>query len=97
MIPGNKPASNRPRNHLAAIKPDQFSTKPMKVIVIPQKILRMVSCHCSLATKEIRAHMIMGMKIEGRRRFNRTFVKGSKTAYDTKKMDSVALYLPVDM
>jgi hypothetical protein len=39
--------------------------------------------------------MMMGMKIDGRRRLRRMFVRGSKTAYETKKMVSVALYFPV--
>lgn len=41
--------------------------------------------------------MMMGMKIEGRRRFSKMFVRGSKSEYETKKMDSDALYIPVDM
>ncbi len=41
--------------------------------------------------------MMAGMKIEGRKRFNKIFVRGSKRAYETKNMDSVALYPPVDM
>lgn len=40
-------------------------------------------------------HMMMGMKIEGRRRFSRMLVSGSKTEYETKKMDKAALYAPV--
>ena len=43
------------------------------------------------------AYMISGMKIEGRSRFNKILVRGSKTEYETKKMDSVALYRPVDI
>jgi hypothetical protein len=39
--------------------------------------------------------MMMGMKMEGRSRFNKTLVAGSKTEYDTKKRDNAALYLPV--
>ena len=41
-------------------------------------------------------YMMMGMKIEGRRRFNNMFVKGSNSEYETKKMDRAALYCPVD-
>jgi len=40
--------------------------------------------------------MMIGMKTEGRRRFNSTFVRGSKTEYETKKIERAALYLPVD-
>lgn len=40
--------------------------------------------------------MMIGMKIEGRRRFNSTFVRGSKTEYETKKIERAALYMPVD-
>jgi len=39
--------------------------------------------------------MMIGMKIDGRRRLRRILVRGSKTAYETKKMVRVALYLPV--
>lgn len=38
------------------------------------------------------AIMMIGMKILGRKRLSRTFVKGSKTEYETKKIVSVALY-----
>ena len=38
--------------------------------------------------------MIMGMKMLGRNRLSRIFVKGSKRAYETKKMDKQALYWP---
>jgi hypothetical protein len=40
--------------------------------------------------------MMRGMKMEGRRRFSNTFVKGSNSEYETKKMDRDALYCPVD-
>jgi hypothetical protein len=39
--------------------------------------------------------MMIGIKIEGRRRLRRMLVRGSKREYETKKMVSVALYLPV--
>jgi hypothetical protein len=42
------------------------------------------------------AYMMIGMKIEGRRRLRRMLVSGSKTAYETKKMVRVALYAGVD-
>jgi hypothetical protein len=35
--------------------------------------------------------MIMGIKTDGRRRLSRMLVRGSKTAYETKKMVRVAL------
>lgn len=35
--------------------------------------------------------MMAGIKIDGRSFLSNTFVKGSKTEYDTKKMVSVAL------
>jgi len=35
--------------------------------------------------------MMMGMKMDGRSFLSRMFVSGSKTAYETKKMVSVAL------
>jgi hypothetical protein len=38
--------------------------------------------------------MMMGRKTLGLHFLSRTFVKGSKTEYDTKKMESVALYWP---
>lgn len=38
------------------------------------------------------AYMMMGMKMEGRSLLSRMFVRGSKRAYDTKKMVRVALY-----
>jgi hypothetical protein len=41
--------------------------------------------------------MIIGIKTEGRSRFNRILVRGSKTEYETKKIESDALYFPVDM
>jgi len=41
--------------------------------------------------------MMIGMKIEGRSRFNKMFVNGSKREYETKKMDRDALYAPSDM
>lgn len=37
--------------------------------------------------------MMIGIKMDGRSLFNKTLVNGSKTAYETKKMVSVALYL----
>ncbi len=40
--------------------------------------------------------MMMGMKIEGLRRFSKMLVNGSKSEYETKKMDRDALYCPVD-
>jgi len=41
--------------------------------------------------------MMIGMNMEGRRRFSKIFVKGSKSEYETKKMDKDALYIPVDI
>jgi len=41
--------------------------------------------------------MMMGMKMEGRRRFSNMFVKGSNSEYETKKMVRDALYIPVDI
>ena len=41
--------------------------------------------------------MMIGIKMEGRIRFNRMFVRGSKTEYETKKIESAALYFPVDI
>ena len=41
--------------------------------------------------------MIIGIKIEGRSRFNRILVRGSNTEYETKKIESDALYFPVDI
>jgi hypothetical protein len=38
--------------------------------------------------------MMMGRKTLGLHFLSRTFVKGSNTEYDTKKMESVALYWP---
>jgi hypothetical protein len=35
--------------------------------------------------------------MEGRRRFSKIFVKGSKSEYETKKTDKDALYIPVDI
>jgi hypothetical protein len=35
--------------------------------------------------------MMIGMKSFGVRRFKRTFVRGSKREYETKKMDRAAL------
>jgi len=40
--------------------------------------------------------MMAGMKSEGRRRLRRTFVNGSKTEYETKKMVRVALNCDVE-
>lgn len=37
-------------------------------------------------------NMIIGMKIDGFNRLRRTLVRGSKQAYETKKMDKQALY-----
>jgi hypothetical protein len=37
------------------------------------------------------AYMMMGMKMEGRSLLRRMLVRGSNTAYDTKKMVRVAL------
>ena len=42
--------------------------------------------------REMAAYMMMGMKMDGRSLLSRMLVSGSKTAYDTKKMVSVALY-----
>ena len=41
--------------------------------------------------------MMMGIKIEGFRRFKRTFVRGSKMEYEMKNIVKAALYFPVDM
>lgn len=41
--------------------------------------------------------MMMGINIEGFNLLSRTFVRGSKSAYDTKKIDKQALYCPVVM
>ena len=41
-------------------------------------------------------HTMIGMKIEGRMLFSNTLVSGSNTAYDTKKIVSVALYCPTE-
>lgn len=35
--------------------------------------------------------------MDGRRRFSKILVKGSKTEYDTKKIDKQALYIGLDM
>jgi hypothetical protein len=35
--------------------------------------------------------MMTGIKIDGRSLFNRILVSGSKTLYETKKMDNAAL------
>ena len=40
--------------------------------------------------------MMVGMKIEGRSLLRRTFVIGSDSEYETKKIDKAALYLPVE-
>ena len=42
------------------------------------------------------SYIIIGMKTEGLNLFNRIFVKGSKTEYDTKKIESAALYFPFE-
>jgi hypothetical protein len=44
-----------------------------------------------------RTYIMAGTKIDGRKRLSMTFVIGSKTEYETKKMDRVALYFPVDI
>jgi hypothetical protein len=36
--------------------------------------------------------MISGIKTEGLHLFNRIFVRGSNTAYETKKIERTALY-----
>ncbi len=46
---------------------------------------------------DVASYIMMGMKIDGRRRFSKTFVNGSKTEYETKKMDKHALYIGLDM
>lgn len=38
--------------------------------------------------------MMMGRKTLGLHFLSKTFVRGSKTEYETKKMESVALYWP---
>lgn len=40
-MPGNRPASVRPRNQRAAIRPDQLCTKPIKVMLRPQSTMMM--------------------------------------------------------
>jgi hypothetical protein len=42
-------------------------------------------------------HMMIGMKTLGLNLFNRMLVKGSKTEYETKNIESEALYCPVVM
>jgi hypothetical protein len=78
----------------AAMRPDQFFTKPINVMHRPQRILKLVSYYFLDIGRD--AYMMIGMKIEGRRRFNSTFVRGSKTEYETKKIERAALYMPVD-
>jgi hypothetical protein len=41
-------------------------------------------------------YMMRGMKMDGRSRLSSTFVRGSKTEYETKKMVSVALNCVVE-
>jgi hypothetical protein len=41
--------------------------------------------------------MIMGINTDGRNRLSRILVNGSNTEYETKNIDSVALYFPVLM
>lgn len=43
------------------------------------------------------SYMMMGMKIDGCILLRRTFVRGSKTEYDTKNIVKAELYCPVDM
>lgn len=38
--------------------------------------------------------IMMGRKMLGRNFFSKTLVRGSKTEYETKKIDRVALYCP---
>jgi hypothetical protein len=62
----------------------------------PQNTLAILDQHHERDLREhTKTHIIMGMKMEGRSLFKRMLVKGSKTAYDTKKMVRVALYAPV--
>jgi hypothetical protein len=42
-------------------------------------------------------HIMIGMNTDGRSRLSRILVNGSKTEYDTKKIERVALYCPVVM
>ncbi len=98
LTPGNKPASVRPRNHLAAMRPDQLVTNPIPSMHAPQKTLSFESAHdASIAWFETsgrgwgEAHIIIGIKIDGRSFFRRMLVRGSNTAYETKKMVNVAL------
>lgn len=41
--------------------------------------------------------MMMGRKMLGRKRLSRTLVMGSASAYETKKIESEALYWPLVM
>ena len=41
-------------------------------------------------------YTMIGMKMEGRMLLSSTLVSGSNTAYETKKMVSVALYCPTE-
>ena len=40
-------------------------------------------------------YMIIGMKMDGLRRFKRTLVNGSKIEYEMKNIERAALYRPV--
>lgn len=67
----------------------------MPVIDAPQRILHLISTWHRVKSPKGPSitYMMIGIKIDGRNFLSRMFVKGSNTAYETKKMVSDELYM----